>query len=211
MASFCSKCGAQLSPDAQSCSACGTAVAAPVAVVAPAQPAAAPVQSGGSALKIILIILAVVVGLGILGMGAVGFFAWRVAHAIHVSGNGSDVTIHTPGGSLTANTSETYTSGDLGTDIYPGATAAKGGMRMTLPTGSMVTAVYITGDSKDQVLAFYKGRFGSDASIYDSSDGTVMTVNKGEQESVVVTITKGTSENEGKTQVTIVHTTSKKP
>jgi hypothetical protein len=61
------------------------------------------------------------------------------------------------------------------------------------------------------VLAFYKGRFGSDASIYDSSDGTVMTVNKGEQESVVVTITKGTSENEGKTQVTIVHTTSKKP
>jgi hypothetical protein len=186
-------------------------VAAPVAVVAPAQPAAAPVQSGGSALKIILIILAVVVGLGILGMGAVGFFAWRVAHAIHVSGNGSDVTIHTPGGSLTANTSETYTSGDLGTDIYPGATAAKGGMRMTLPTGSMVTAVYITGDSKDQVLAFYKGRFGSDASIYDSSDGTVMTVNKGEQESVVVTITKGTSENEGKTQVTIVHTTSKKP
>ena len=211
VASFCSKCGAELSPNALSCGACGTPVAVPVAVVAPAQPAAAPAQSGGSALKIILIILAVVVGLGILGMGAVGFFAWRVAHAIHVSGNGSDVTIHTPGGSLSANTNETYTPGDLGTDIYPGATAGKGGMRMTLPTGSMVTAVFTTGDSKDQVLAFYKVRFGSEASIYDSSDGTVMTVNKGEQESVVVTITKGSSDNEGKTQITIVHTTSKKP
>ena len=211
MASFCSKCGAELSPNAQSCTACGTPVAVPVLVAAAATPAAAPAQSGGSALKIILIILAVVVGLGILGMGAVGFFAWRVAHSIHVSGNGSDVTIHTPGGSISANTSETYTSADLGTDIYPGAISGKGSMRMTLPTGSMVTAVYLTGDSKDQVLAFYKEKFGSDASIYDSSDGTVLTVNKGEQENVVVTITKGTGDSEGKTQVTIVHTTAKKP
>ena len=210
MASFCSKCGTELSPNAQLCAACGTPVAVPVLVAAAATPTAAPAQSGGSALKIILIILAVVVGLGILGMGAVGFFALRVAHAIHVSGNGSDVTIHTPGGSLSANTSETYTSADLGTDIYPGAISGKGSMRMTLPTGSMVTAVYLTGDSKDQVLAFYKEKFGSDASIYDSSDGTVLTANKGEQETVVVTITKGTGDSEGKTQVTIVHTTSKR-
>jgi hypothetical protein len=211
MASFCSKCGAELSPNAQSCNACGTPVAVPVLVAAAATPAAAPAQSGGSALKIILIILAVVVGLGILGMGAVGFFAWRVAHAIHVSGNGSDVTIHTPGGSLSANTSENYTAADLGTDIYPGAISGKGSMRMSLPTGSVVTAVYLTGDTKDQVLAFYKEKFGSDASIFDSGDATVMTVNKGEQETVMVTITKGTSDNEGKTQVTIVHTTAKKP
>ena len=120
------------------------------------------------------------------------------------------MTIHTPGGTLSANTSETYTAADLGTDIYPGAISGKGSMRMSLPTGSMVTAVYDTGDTKDQVLAFYKERFGSDASIYDSSDGTVLTVNKGEQENVVVTITKGASDNEGKTQIAIVHTTAKK-
>jgi hypothetical protein len=210
VASFCSKCGAELSPDAQSCGACGTPVVAAVPVAVPVQPAAAPAKSGSSALKIILIILAVVIGLGILGMGAVGYFAWRVAHAIHVSGNGSDVTIHTPGGSFGANTSESYTASDLGTDIYPGATAAKGGMRMTLPTGSMVTAVYVTGDSKDQVLSFYKDKFGSEASIYDSGDGTVLTVNKGEKESVVLTITKGTGDEEGKTQITIVHTTATK-
>jgi hypothetical protein len=211
MASFCSKCGAELSPNAQSCNACGTPVAAPVEVAAAAPPAAAPAQSGGSALKIILIIVAIVVGLGILGMGAAGYFAWRVAHAIHVSGDGSDVTIHTPGGSLSANTGETFTAGDLGTDIYPGAISGKGSMRMTVPTGTMVTAVYLTGDTKDQVQAFYKERFGSEASIFDSGDTTVMTVEKGEQESVAVTITKGTSDNEGKTQVTIVHTTTKKP
>jgi hypothetical protein len=141
----------------------------------------------------------------------VTFVAWHFAHSIHVSGNGSDVTIHTPGGSLSANTSENYTAADLGTDIYPGAISGKGSMRMSLPTGSVVTAVYLTGDTKDQVLAFYKEKFGSDASIFDSGDATVMTVNKGEQETVMVTITKGTSDNEGKTQVTIVHTTAKKP
>lgn len=208
MASFCSKCGAELSPGAQSCTACGTPV---VAVVVPAQPAVVPAKSGTSALKIILIILAVVIGLGILGMGAVSYFVWRVAHSVHVSGNGSNVTLHTPGGTITTNNSETYTSSDLGTDIYPGAVSGKGGMRMSLPTGTMVSAVYLTSDSKDQVLAFYKTRFGSDASVFDSSDGTVLTVNKGQQESVVVTITRGTSDNTGKTEIHIVHTTSTKP
>jgi hypothetical protein len=179
--------------------------------VTPAQPAAAPGNSGTSALKIVLIILAVFIGLGILGAGTFGFFVWRVAHAVHVSGSGSDVTVHTPGGMLTANTSETFSASDLGTDISPGAAAGKGSMRMSMPTGSMVSAVYVTGDSKDQVLAFYKTRFGSDASVFDSSDGTVLTVNKGQQESVVVTITKGSSEYAGKTEIHIVHSTSKKP
>ncbi len=204
MASFCTKCGSELSPGVQFCKSCGTPVT-------PAQPAAAPGNSGTSALKIVLIILAVFIGLGILGAGTFGFFVWRVAHAVHVSGSGSDVTVHTPGGMLTANTSETFSASDLGTDIYPGAAAGKGSMRMSMPTGSMVSAVYVTGDSKDQVLAFYKTRFGSDASVFDSSDGTVLTVNKGQQESVVVTITKGSSEYAGKTEIHIVHSTSKKP
>lgn len=210
VASFCSKCGVELSPGAQSCTACGTPVAAPAVVLTPVQTVAAPAKSGSSALKIVLIILAVVIGLGILAMGAVGFFVWRVAHAVHVSGNGSNVTLNTPGGTITTNNSETYSASDLGTDIYPGAVSGKGGMRMSLPTGTMVSAVYLTGDSKDQVLAFYKTRFGSNASVFDSSDGTVLTVNKGQQESVVVTITKGAGDNSGKTEIHIVHTTSTK-
>jgi zinc-ribbon domain len=208
VASFCSKCGAQLSPDAQACTACGAPVAAAPAA-APVQPSATPAKSGNTALKIVLIVVAVFVGLGILGAGAFGYFAWRVAHSIHVSGD--RVTLHTPGGNITANASETYTADELGTDIYPGATTAKGGMRMSLPTGSMVTAVYLTPDSKDQVLSFYKGKFGSNASVFETPEASVLTINKGEKESVVVTITKGESENEGKTQISIVHTTANKP
>ncbi len=107
-------------------------------MVTPAQPVTGPANSGSSALKIVLIVLALFIGLGILGAGAFGFFVWRVAHAVHVSGSGSDVTLHTPGGTLTANSSETFSTSDLGTDIYPGAETGKGSLRMSLPTGSMV-------------------------------------------------------------------------
>ena len=61
------------------------------------------------------------------------------------------------------------------------------------------------------MLAFYKDKFGSDSSVFDTSDGAVLTVNKGKQESVVVTITAKPDRNEGKTQITIVHTKSNKP
>jgi hypothetical protein len=83
-------------------------------------------------------------------------------------------------------------------------------MRMTLPTGSMVSAVYVTSDSKDQVLAFYKGKAGGNASVFDTPSGSMITVNKTDKDSVLVTITSSTSEYDGKTQIHIVHTTSTK-
>ena len=83
-------------------------------------------------------------------------------------------------------------------------------MRMELPTGSMVTGVFVTSDSKDQVVAFYKTKFGSGASTFDTSDGAILTLPKGQQESVMVTITAKPSQNDGKTKVVIVHTKNNK-
>jgi hypothetical protein len=181
------------------------------------QPVAAPANSGSSAVKIILIIVAVFVGLGILGAGAFGFMVWRVAHAIHASGLGASsgpngqVTMNTPGGTFTANTTQTFSASDLGTDIYPGAQPGKGGMRMTLPSGSMVSGAFVTSDSKDQVVSYYKSKLGSEASTYDSGNSAIITVNKGKQESVMITITVSPSQYDGKTQIHITHTISNKP
>ena len=116
----------------------------------------------------------------------------------------------TPEGKVDLNTTETYSASDLGTDIYPGAQSVHGGMRMELPTGSMVTGVFVTSDSKDQVLAFYKTKFGSAASTFDTNDGAVITLPMGDKESVMVTITGKPSENEGKTKIVIVHTKNNK-
>jgi zinc-ribbon domain len=220
VASFCTKCGAAVSSDTQFCTACGAPTAAaatgyaapaPVPYSQPyAPPAGAPPSSGGSALKIILIIVAVFVGLGIIGASIFAFTVWRVAHAIHVDSNGENMTVHTPGGTMTANQSKTYSAADLGTDIYPGARSGRGSMKMDMPNGSMVTGVFVTSDSKDQVLDFYKSRFGSGASVIDVGETAILTLKKGDQESVMVTISGKNSEGDGKTRISIMHTKSNK-
>ncbi len=207
MASFCAKCGAAISPDKQFCTSCGAAAPAQPAAV---QPTAAPAKSGGGAVKIILIIVAIVVGLGILGMGVVGYTVWRVSRAVHMSGNGAEMTLNTPQGKVNFNSTETYTAAELGTDIYPGAQSIKGGMKMDMPDGSIVTGVFATSDSKDQVVAFYKAKFGSAGSTIDTSDGAMLTLPVSKQESVMVTVTARPSENDGKTKVVIMHTKNNK-
>jgi hypothetical protein len=207
VASFCTKCGAQVPSDKQFCASCGAAAPAQTSAV---QPTAAPAKSGGSAVKIILIIVAVIVGLGLIGVGVAGYTVYRVSRAIHGNGTTNTMTITTPEGKVNLNTNETYSASDLGTDIYPGAQSIHGGMRMELPTGSMVTGVFVTSDSKDQVVAFYKTKFGSGASTFDTSDGAILTLPKGQQESVMVTITAKPSQNNGKTKVVIVHTKNNK-
>lgn len=203
---FCSKCGSLRATNAQSCPTCGAPVGKSAEESALAQPVGTPATSGTNAVKVVLIIVAALVGLGILGAGVVRFFAWRAAHAVHVSSSGSHMTLSKPDGSISINTNETYTASDLGTDIYPGVTVGKGVMRMTLPTGAMVSATCITTDTKDQVLAFYREKFGNDVSVPETADGAVITTNKSPRKSVVITITKQASEYGGKTQIHTVHT-----
>jgi hypothetical protein len=203
--------GDQSSFNQQTHTATGAPATPGAYVVTPAQVAPAPVKTGPSAVKIILIVVLIFVGLGVLGAVAVGFTIWRVAHAVHVSGPNGEVTLNTPGGTITANSNETYTSAELGTDVYPGAITGKGGMKMTLPTGSSVTAVFLTSDSKDQVLSFYKSKFGSDATVLDFGSSAMLSVKKGSNESVTVTITANSSQNGGKTQIAISHTVVTKP
>jgi hypothetical protein len=220
MANFCAKCGAETTPDKQFCSACGAPVAAftPVQTYVPVAPSGQPLvqpvapqaTGGSSAVKIILIIVLVVVGLGILGAGAFGFFVWRVAKSVKVNGPNGEVSFSTPSGTISANSSEKFSASDLGTDIYPGADPVKGGMRITLPTGSSVTAVFVTSDSKDKVVSYYKDKFGSQASVFDSSNSAMLSVQKDKKESVMVTVTPNSSQHDGRTQITIMHTVSDK-
>jgi nitrate reductase NapE component len=221
MAVLCAKCSAEVPAGSQFCAACGTPIAAAAApaYTSPAPPpaytpvapeAAAPAKSGSSAVKIILIVLAIVVCLGVLGAGAFGFMVWRISRSIHVAGANGAVTLNTPGGTIEANSAKSFTPGELGTDIYPGAQSTSGGMKMELPSGSVVSGAFLTSDSKDAVLNFYKGKFGSDASVFDTADGAMLSVKKGEQESVMVTISSKAGENDGKTKFVIVHTKNNK-
>jgi hypothetical protein len=175
------------------------------------QPGMAPSKSGGSsAVKIVLIIVAVFVCLGILGASIVGYGIWRVSRAVHMNRSTGEATIETPNGSFTANPTKTFTADELGVALYPGAEAGKGGMRMTLPTGPIVAANFVTSDSKDQVVAFYKDKFGSQASIMDTGESAILSVNKSKQDSVMLTVTQKPGQAGGKTQIHIVHTVNNK-
>lgn len=175
----------------------------------PPPPAAPPAKSGGSGvLKIILIVLGVIVVMVMLVIGVVGYIGWRVAHAIHVNNSNGSMSINTPGGAISANSGEKFTADELGTDIYPGAQPSKSGsLRMSLPTGSVVSATFLTSDSKDQVVAFYKGKLGSQATTMDFASNAIISLKKSEHDMLTLTISQEANQADGKTQIHIQHTT----
>lgn len=174
---------------------------APVAVTAP------PVGGGNSALKIILIIVAVFVGLGILSVVGIMFGIWRVSKAVHVSNSGGGgVSVSTPGGTFSAGNVKVSAS-DLGVDLYPGATQQQGAVRVSTPNGTAITAVYETSDPMDKVVEFYKGKLGSGASVFQSDKSAVLSLaSEDKKDNVMVTIS--TEDSDGKTKIGIMHSKS---
>jgi len=156
--------------------------------VPPYQPVAAPPpKQGSSALKIVLIIVAIFIGLGIVGVGVVGYVGYKVAKAVKMSSS-------TP-----------VTESDLGVAIYPGAVQGKGALHMTLAGKSMVTANFLTTDSKDQVMAFYQNNMGPAAQSTTTASGGTLILTKGSGETVTVTVAQNPNLHQGKTQIVIVH------
>jgi hypothetical protein len=173
--------------------------------VPPAQPVyAPPPKQGSSALKIVLIIVGIFVGIGILGAAVVGYSIYRVAHAIRASSNGQ-VSINVPGSGFSANTAQSVNPSDLGIAVYPGATQGKGGLHMTIAGKSMVSATFLTSDSTDQVIAFYKDKVGPNGQVITTGNGGVISMTSG-SDSISITVSQNPNTNGGKTQFIIIHT-----
>jgi hypothetical protein len=154
--------------------------------------------------------VAVVVGLGVIGAGIVGYGIYKVAHSVQTDSKGN-TTVSALGSTFSAGKNVDVSAADLGVPLYPGATAGDGGMHMTLPTGSVVTAVYVTSDPASSVVAFYKGKLGANESDIDTANGSVLT--SGSQgangkSGIEITVGPGTGNNSGKTQFVVMHTTS---
>jgi hypothetical protein len=173
-----------------------------VAVAIP--PTGALEKSGSSTLKIVLIVVAVVVGLGILGLGAIGFIGYRIAKGTHIDSSGR-MTMNTPAGAIVATPVENVDASDLGVDIYPGAQNTRGGMKTEMPNESGLTGAYLTSDSPDQVLAFYKSKLGSAATVVSLFGHTSISLRMGSNESVQVSIFSDSRLHDGKTVITIMH------
>jgi hypothetical protein len=147
-------------------------------------------------------VLAVVVALGVLGLGALGFIAHK---ALHVNANGNGVTLTVPGGATISAGDTTSGGADLGVSVYPGAVREKGGVQMNSSTASMVMEHFSTSDSQEQVVNFYKSKLGDSASVVTSGSGTVLNSNDRDRDKIVVTVASGSGGDAGRTTIMILH------
>ncbi len=164
-----------------------------------------PATSGNTVLKIVLIVVGVFVVFGIIVAGIIGLSVYRVAKGAHKDSNGN-VSISTPSGTITTGASANVSEADLGTALYPGAVSGQGSMNMKMPTGSMVTAVYTSTDPADKIVAFYKEKLGDQASVVQSSNGTVLSSGEKDKDNIVITITPEGSSS----KIAIIHITNSK-
>jgi len=160
---FCNSCGASLEPGTKFCNKCGAAApaasgATPVAATQPGATPAAPVQKGGSsAVKIILIIVAVIIGLGIIGIGTVSYIGYRIAKSAHVDQKTGKVKIETGVLNMETTSDPDEAAKSIGIDLYPGAQLQKNGSAsMSIAGMHTTTAVLQSDDPPEKVAAFYK-------------------------------------------------------
>jgi len=180
MAVYCPNCGAQINPGGKFCQACGTptpqASGPSPGQYAYQQPTPqAPPKSGG-ALKVVLIVLAVIIALGAVGIiGAVYWVKRAVEHAKIETGSDGKAEVSFGGVKISAG--NTVTEEQLGVPIYPGAKAGQGAGGITMAKGEGKSvfiggATFTTDDSVEQVAEFYKNKLGDTAMKIENYQGS---------------------------------------
>jgi len=204
---FCNSCGAAVEAGAKFCPKCGAAAATPPAGTVPAVSSASgtPAAQSSGALKVILIVLAVIAGLVILSMGTCAFMVHRAVHRMHVRTEDGNVHVDTPFGTLDSTQDANEAAKNVGVDLYPGATVAKeGSANMTIGGMHTATVELDTSDSPSAVNDFYKSKF-PNASVM-SAQGDHYTIMSGDKSNMTnISI----EPRDGKTRIHIAKITGK--
>ena len=175
---FCNSCGAPLTAGTSFCNKCGAAIAAaPPAPVVTTHVPVPPPPGNSSALKTVFIIIAVFVGLGILGIAMLAVIGIHFAKHSHVTQEGDHVKVESPFGTVESSKDPEQAAKDLGIDVYPGAQVLKNGSA-SVSVGNMhtVAANFESSDSVDKVCAFYKSKFpGAKVATSDQNHCTIVS------------------------------------
>jgi hypothetical protein len=197
---FCNKCGATLDAGTKFCNKCGAVASTPPVPATSAT--SVPPTGGSSALKVILIVVAVIVGIGIIGMVTVGVVGYRIAKSSRVSQQGDHVKVDTPFGSVETSKDPEQAAKDLGIDVYPGAEVQKNGASSaTFGNIRTVTAFFESTDSPDKVCAFYKSKF--PAAQVTTADQNRCTIVSNDRKNMVTINIEANGDN-SKIQITSV-------
>lgn len=204
---FCNSCGATLTEGTQFCNKCGAAIAATPSAASPVPASSTPApppKGGSSALKVILIVFAVIVSIGILGIATIAIVGYHIAKSSHVTQEGDRVKVETPFGTINANDPE-QAAKDLGVDIYPGAQVQKqGAADIAFGPVRTVAVNFESSDSADKVCAFYKTKF--PAAKVKSSDPNRCSIVSTDQNNTVTINVEGSGDT---TKIQIANVTKK--
>jgi zinc ribbon protein len=179
---FCNTCGTNLDAGAKFCASCGTPVPGGVQAATPPSGALPASGSSSSGMRIILIVVAVIVGFAIMALAAAGFIAWKVARGTRIRQHGDKVRVESPFGNVEANNNPEEATRRLGVEVYPGAKALSSGAGTVNVGGMKTVAVEFESDDPPQKVAwFYRDRF-PHATISESQAdhyAIVSTTNRG--------------------------------
>ena len=103
------------------------------------------------------------------------------------------------------------TAAEMGVDLYPGSTQKDAALRMKTSVNSFVTVKFVTSDSQDKVVDFYKAKLGPKVSLayntmYDKRKSAILLLRKGPKETVEITIVPNSPVDNGRKQITLLHT-----
>ena len=202
---FCNSCGATLDGGAKFCNKCGTTqpTAAPSSTTPVALAPTAP--KSNSALKIILIVVAVIVGLGILGVGAASFIAYRIATHTRVHNGTAMCAWRRLSGTVHTSTDPDEAARNLGIDLYPGAEVVKGtSSNMNLGNMHTASAEFESSDPVSSVAEFYKSKL-PDANVVSSAGDHYSIISTDKKNMLTINI----EPRDGKTRIQIARVSGK--
>ncbi len=223
MARFCTSCGSSVEEALKFCPQCGAQLAAPaVGAQAPAPPIASaaragaggvspgapPAKGGSSFLKILVIVLGIFAFLTVAGMATCFYVGYKIKkkaeQTFNVGQSGKSVTINTPSGPVTFGEPKRGEAAKAATaDVpqYPGSTPIEGGGGVTVGgVAAFASQDYVTSDPVDKVVAFYKEKLGSKATITESEGKAVVIVGT---KTGMTTVNIEPDEKTGKTKISI--------
>jgi len=217
MANFCTNCGTPAVDDQKFCNQCGAQIGADgtpaalpntpaVSAAPPVSAVAAPAKKGGSALKIILGIVAVLAVVSVLGIGSCFYVAYKIKQKAISIAEGTRSTkgsSSAPEVQLSEGGAGSKAAAFATVDVppYPGSTPTESGGELSAGlAGATGAQEYETPDGVDKVESFYKGKFGSKITLIES-EGKVVFNYLTSQSMTTVTITR--DEGAGKTKINI--------
>jgi hypothetical protein len=160
--------------------------------------------------KIILIVVAVLIFLGLLTIGSCVYFVYRAkqrvtqferhVHATFPTETGTREVQPQPAAPAAAPSPETAPAIDMAALVYPGATIKEGGAEVSAGGGAVKIQQSSTSDSVDKVLAFYKEKLGPRALVTQSGNSAVVEYLG--LNGAVTTISITTDSVSGKTEIT---------